>query len=126
MRVLVERVRGLTPEQDWRRAYCEIREFELQLAERKTVVAKFWLQVGLDVQRERFEARDGNPLKRFKVDPEDWENRRYYAAYQLAAREMIAKTDTPYAPWTLVEADDKRHARVKVLRTVCDALEAAL
>ena len=125
-RVLVERVRGLTPEQDWRRAYGEIREFELQLAERKTVVAKFWLQVGLDVQRERFEARDGNPLKRFKVDPEDWENRRYYAAYQLAAREMIAKTDTPYAPWTLVEADDKRHARVKVLRTVCDALEAAL
>jgi polyphosphate:AMP phosphotransferase len=125
-RVLVERVRGLTPEPDWRRAYGEIREFELQLAERKVVISKFWLQIGLDEQRQRFEARDGNPLKRFKVDPEDWENRRFYDGYQLAAREMIAKTDMPYAPWTVVEADDKRHARVKVLQTVCDALEAAL
>jgi len=124
-RVLVERVRGLTAERDWRRAYAEIREFELELSERRIVVAKFWLQVGLDEQRRRFEERDANPLKRFKVDPEDWQNRKFYAGYQLAAREMIAKTDTPDAPWTVVEADNKKYARLKVLRTVCDALERA-
>jgi AMP-polyphosphate phosphotransferase len=125
-RVLVERVRGLTAERDWRRAYAEIREFELELTERHIVVAKFWLQVGLDEQRKRFEERDSNRLKRFKVDPEDWKNRRFYAGYQLAAREMIAKTDAPNAPWTIVEADDKKFARLKVLRTVCDVLDAAM
>jgi polyphosphate:AMP phosphotransferase len=123
-RVLVERVRGFTAETDWRRAYAEIREFELELTERNAVVAKFWLQVGLDEQKRRFDARDENPLKRFKVDPEDWINREFYAGYQLAAREMIAKTDVPDARWTVVEADDKRHARLKVLRTICESIEA--
>ena len=124
-RVLVERVRGFTPEPDWRRAYAEIREFELQLSERHAVVCKFWLQVGLNEQRKRFDERDANRLKRFKVDPEDRENRRYYAGYQLAAREMMEKTQTDYAPWSVIEADDKRYARLKVLRTTCEALDAA-
>ncbi|HEY4366301.1 MAG TPA: hypothetical protein VGN07_03645 [Steroidobacteraceae bacterium] len=122
-RVLVERVRDLTPEADWRRAYDEIREFELQLTEHKIIVQKFWLVVGKDEQLKRFQERDNDPLKRFKVDPEDWANRRFYDAYQRAAHDMIERTHTDYAPWTVIEADDKRYARLKVLRTVCEALE---
>ena len=125
-RVLVERVRDLTPAADWRRAYDEIREFELQLAEHRIVVHKFWLVVGKEEQLKRFRQRDSDPLKRFKVDPEDWANRRFYDAYQAAAHEMIERTHTDYAPWTVIEADDKRYARLKVLRTVCEALEREL
>jgi polyphosphate:AMP phosphotransferase len=125
-RVLVERVRGLTAAADWQRAYDEIREFELQLAEHGIIVHKFWLAVSKDEQLQRLKARDADPLKRFKVDPEDWANRRFYDAYQAAAQEMIERTDTAYAPWTVVEADDKRYARLKVLRAVCEAMERAL
>jgi polyphosphate:AMP phosphotransferase len=121
-RVLVERVRGLTPEADWRRAYDEINEFELQLAEADMTVHKFWLAVGKDEQLKRLEARRQEPLKRFKVDEEDWENRRFYDDYQRAASDMIERTNTEHAPWTIVAADDKRHARVEVLRAACDAI----
>jgi polyphosphate:AMP phosphotransferase len=125
-RVLVERVRDLTTEMDWRRAYAEICEFELQLAEAGHVVHKFWLAVGKDEQLARLEQRAEDPLKRFKVDPEDWANRRYFDAYQVAAREMIERTHAEHAPWTLVEADDKRHARLKVLRSVVESIAASL
>jgi polyphosphate:AMP phosphotransferase len=125
-RVLVERVRDLTGEVDWQRAYAEICEFELQLAEAGRVVHKFWLAVGKDEQLARLEQRATDPLKRFKVDPEDWANRRCFDAYQIAAREMIERTHTEHAPWTLVEADDKRHARLKVLRTVVESIAASL
>jgi len=125
-RVLVERVRGFAAAPDWQRAYDEIREFERQLCEQGLIVHKFWMQVSQAEQLKRFEARDNDKLKRFKVDPEDWENRRFYDQYQLAAHEMIQRTDSDYAPWTLVEADDKKYARLKVLRTVCDAIEGAL
>jgi polyphosphate:AMP phosphotransferase len=125
-RVLVERVRDLTADVDWQRAYAEIREFELQLAEAGHVVHKFWLAVGKDEQLVRLKERADDPLKRFKVDPEDWANRRFYDAYQTAAREMIERTHTEYAPWTVVEADDKKYARLKVLRTVVAAIDAAL
>lgn len=125
-RVLVERVRDLTPQPDWRRAYDEIREFELQLAEHRIVVHKFWLVVGKDEQLKRFKERDSDALKRYKVDAEDWANRRFYDAYQAAAQEMIERTHTGYAPWTVVEADDKKYARLKVLKTACEALEQAL
>lgn len=121
-RVLVERVRDLTPEADWHRAYDEINEFELQLAESKMIVHKFWLALGPDEQLKRLKDREREPLKRFKVDKEDWANRRYFGAYQLAANEMIERTNTDYAPWTIVEADNKKHARLKVLRTVCQAI----
>jgi len=125
-RVLVERVRDLTPEADWQRAYAEIREFELQLAEAGTVVQKFWLAVGKDEQLTRLQQRANDPLKGYKVDPEDWANRRFYDAYQLAAADMIERTHTPCAPWIVVEADDKRHARLEVLRAVVAAIERGL
>lgn len=125
-RVLVERVRDLTVEADWQRAYDEIKEFELQLAEHRIVVHKFWLAVSKQEQLNRFNARDEDKLKRFKVDPEDWANRRFFGAYATAARQMIQRTHTDYAPWTVIEADDKKYARLKVLRTVCEAIEKAL
>lgn len=122
-RVLVERVRDLTPDADWKRAYAEIVEFERQLTEQGLLVAKFWLSVGKDEQLRRFKARDEDPLKRFKVDREDWANRRYYDAYQTAAAEMIRRTDAEHAKWTVVAADDKKHARLTVLNAVCETLE---
>lgn len=125
-RVLVERVRDLTADADWQRAYDEINEFELQLAEHRIIVHKFWLAISKEEQLRRFKKRDEDPLKRFKVDPEDWANRRFYDAYEVAAHEMIERTHTDHAPWTVVEADDKKYARLKVLRTVCDAMDEAL
>ena len=125
-RVLVERVRDLASEADWRRAYDEINEFERQLSEHGYIVLKFWLALGKDEQLKRFEERDNDPLKAFKVDPEDWANRRYYDDYQRAASDMIKRTDTKHAPWTVVEADDKKYARLKVLRAVCEGIEKAI
>jgi AMP-polyphosphate phosphotransferase len=125
-RVLVERVRGFARAPDWQRAYDEINEFERQLVEHRVIVAKFWLAVGREEQFERFAERDRNPLKRFKVDPEDWANRKHWVAYQRAAQEMLARTDTRHAPWTVVPADDKRYARLAVLRSLGDRIEAAL
>lgn len=122
-RVLVERVRGLTAEADWTRAYDEIVEFERQLTEHGLKVAKFWLSVSKEEQLRRFKARDEDPLKRFKVDREDWANRRYFDAYQAAAAEMIRRTDKRDAKWTVVAADDKKQARLTVLKAVCEVLE---
>lgn len=125
-RVLVERVRGFAAPPDWRRAYDEINEFEHQLTETGLIVAKFWLQVSKAEQLRRFKARDEDPLKRFKVDPEDWTNRTFYDAYHTAAAEMVARTDTAHARWNVVPADDKKSARLHVLRTVCETVDAAL
>ncbi len=125
-RVLVERVRGFAAPPDWRRAYDEICEFERQLTEAGLIVAKFWLQVSKAEQLRRFKARDEDPLKRFKVDPEDWANRTFYDAYQAAAGDMVQRTDTPAARWTVVPADDKKSARLHVLHVVCETIEAAL
>jgi AMP-polyphosphate phosphotransferase len=125
-RVLVERVRGFATPADWRRAYAEICEFEHQLTEHGLVVAKFWLQVSKTEQLRRFKARDEDPLKRFKVDPEDWTNRSLFDAYQLAAAEMVQRTQSPEARWHVVPADDKKSARLHVLRVVCETIEAAL
>jgi polyphosphate:AMP phosphotransferase len=125
-RVLVERVHGIAARGDWQRAYGEINEFERELAEHQVVVAKFWMSVSPEEQLARFRERDRNPLKRFKVDPEDWRNRQQWQAYQQAARDMIALTDTRHAPWTIVPADDKRYARLAVLRALCERIEAAI
>jgi polyphosphate kinase 2 (PPK2 family) len=125
-RVLVERVHQLASKADWQRAYGEINEFELELTEHRIVVAKFWMAVGEDEQLARFKERDRNPLKRFKVDPEDWRNRKQWQAYQAAARDMIALTSTRHAPWTIVPADDKRQARLAVLAALCDRIEAVV
>jgi AMP-polyphosphate phosphotransferase len=125
-RVLVERVRGFAAPPDWRRAFDEINEFEHQLRESGLIVAKFWLQVSKAEQLRRFKERDEDPLKRFKVDPEDWTNRTFYDAYQAAAAEMVERTHTRDARWNVVPGDDKKSARLHVLRVVCDAVEAAL
>ena len=125
-RVLVERVRGFADAPDWQRAYEEINEFEQQLVEHQVIVAKFWMSVSPAEQLARFAERDRNRLKRFKVDPEDWINRKLWKPYQVAARDMLALTSTPHAPWTIVPADDKRHARLTVLRGLCERIESAL
>ena len=125
-RVLVERVEGLAPAADWMRAYREINDFEEQLLRSGTIVAKFWLQISKEEQLKRFRARETTPFKRFKITPEDWRNRKKWAAYEEAVADMIERTSTEIAPWTIVEAEDKAFARVKVLRTLARTLEAAL
>ncbi len=125
-RVLVERVEGFCSEADWMRAYDEINEFEEQLVRNGAVVCKFWLQISKDEQLERFQEREQTGFKRFKITPEDWRNRERWEDYERAVADMVDRTSTSLAPWTLVEANDKYFARVKVLRTICDALDDAL
>jgi polyphosphate:AMP phosphotransferase len=125
-RVLVERVEGFCRESDWMRAYDEINQFEEQLVDSGIVVCKFWLQISKAEQLRRFEAREKTAFKQFKITKEDWRNRRKWAAYEQAVADMVDRTSTELAPWTLVEAEDKRFGRVKVVRTIADALERAL
>lgn len=125
-RVLVERVEGLCSEADWMRAYGEINDLEDALVENGTVVVKFWLAISPQEQLRRFRARQRTRFKRFKITPEDWRNRRRWKAYEAAVCDMVERTSTNRAPWTLVEANDKRHARIEVLRTLCRAIEARL
>jgi polyphosphate:AMP phosphotransferase len=122
-RVLVERIEGFCDTDDWMRAYGEINEFEEQVAESGVVVVKFWLQISAEEQLARFEARATTGFKRHKITPDDWRNREKWDAYQQAASEMIERTSTEYAPWTIVEANDKYHARIRVLETVAARLE---
>jgi polyphosphate:AMP phosphotransferase len=125
-RVLVERVEGLANEADWMRAYDEINEFEEQWLRNGTILCKFWLQIGKDEQLRRFKGREQTRFKRFKITQEDWRNRKRWVAYEQAVADMVDRTSTEIAPWTLVEANDKNHARVKVLRTICRALKDAI
>ncbi|MEH3021825.1 MAG: polyphosphate:AMP phosphotransferase [Pseudomonas oryzihabitans] len=124
-RVLVERVEELTPVADWQRAYGEINDFEAQLHDAGIVLAKFWLAIDQDTQLERFKAREETPFKRFKITEDDWRNRDKWNLYSQAVDDMVLQTSTAVAPWTLVEANDKRFARVKVVRTLNEALERA-
>jgi polyphosphate:AMP phosphotransferase len=125
-RVLVERVEGFATEAEWRRAYTEINDFESQLSEFGIVLLKFWLHITSEEQLERFQQREATPYKRWKLTDEDWRNREKWDLYQTAVQAMVERTSTFYAPWTLVEGNCKRHARVKTLKTVADALEKAL
>jgi polyphosphate:AMP phosphotransferase len=124
-RVLVERVEGFATPAEWRRAYAEINDFEAQLARAGNVVVKLWLQISQEEQLRRFREREEISFKRFKITPEDWRNREKWDAHERAASEMIEHTSTEHAPWTLVEAEDKRYARVKILKTIADAIESA-
>ncbi|WP_426141622.1 polyphosphate:AMP phosphotransferase [Pseudomonas sp. DWP3-1-2] len=124
-RVLVERVEGFCREADWLRAYGEINDFEEQLTDSGIVVVKFWLAIDEDTQLERFQAREKIPFKRYKITDDDWRNRAKWPQYRDAICDMVDRTSTEIAPWTLIEANDKRWARVKVLRTLNNALEAA-
>jgi polyphosphate kinase 2 (PPK2 family) len=123
-RVLVERVEGFAAPGEWQRAYGEINAFEEQLVDADVVLLKFWLAISPEEQLRRFEQRKQIAYKRYKLTPEDWRNRKKWDAYEAAASEMIERTSTEIAPWTLVSAEDKRHARVQVLETLCDRLEA--
>ena len=125
-RVLVERVEGFASESEWRRAYKEINDFEDALARDGIVLVKFWLQISAEEQLRRFEDREKEPWKQHKITAEDYRNREKTNQYEVAAAEMIARSSTDYAPFTLVEANDKRYARVKVLETICERLERAL
>ncbi|MDQ7989966.1 MAG: polyphosphate:AMP phosphotransferase [Candidatus Dactylopiibacterium sp.] len=125
-RVLVERIEGFCSEADWLRAYAEINDFEHELVAAGAVVLKFWLQIDPDEQLRRFEAREAESYKRFKITPDDWRNRDKWSAYQQAAVDMIDRTSTGRAPWIPVEANDKNFARVKILKAVCKHLEDAL
>ena len=122
-RVLVERVEGFADKSAWKRAYEEIRDFERMLTEEGTVLVKFWLHVSSREQLKRFEARADDPLKSWKLTDEDWRNRKKRRAYVRAVEDMLEETDRENAPWTLVEADSKRYARVKVVESVIAAAE---
>ncbi len=125
-RVLVERVEGYCAPDDWLRAYQEINDFERQLAEADYVIVKFWLAIDQEEQLARFEDRDAQPTKRYKLTPHDWRNRDKWPLYERAATDMIDRTSSRAAPWTLVEANDKKFARLKVLRAIVERLEQAI
>jgi polyphosphate:AMP phosphotransferase len=125
-RVLVERVEGFATDRDWNRAYGEINDFEADLTRHGLVVAKFWLAISKEEQARRFEARRGTGYKRFKLTDEDWRNREKWDDYVRAISDMVDRTSTEIAPWTMVEAEDKFWARIKVLETLCDRLERRL
>ena len=125
-RVMVERLEGFCTEDDWKRAYDEINEFERELTDAGMLVLKFWVQIDKDTQLARFTERQNTPEKRWKITDEDWRNREKWDAYEGAIDEMLQKTNTENAPWHILESVDKRYARIKAIKTVIDAIEAAL
>ncbi len=125
-RVMVERLEGFCSENDWKRAYNEINEFEKELADWGAVIIKFWVQIDKDTQLQRFELRQNTPKKRWKITEEDWRNREKWDAYEAAVNEMIQKTSTVYAPWHILESVDKKYARIKALRIVTEEIEKAV
>lgn len=125
-RVLVERIEGFCSEQEWKRAYREINEIEEHMVNFGTVLIKFWLHIDQDEQLRRFKAREQTPHKHWKITDEDWRNREKWDQYKEAVDEMLFRTSTAYAPWTIVEANSKYYARIKALRTVIEAVEARL
>lgn len=125
-RLMVERVEGFATEDEWSRAYREINEFERQLTDFGTVIVKFWLQIDKDEQLRRFKARQETPEKNWKITDEDWRNREKWDLFEVAVIDMLRRTSTTYAPWTILEANCKLYARIKGLQTVADALENAI
>ncbi len=125
-RVLVERVEGFCNKDEWRRAFQEINQFERQLIDFGTVLVKFWLHISQEEQLARFQERENTPYKSWKLTDEDWRNRDKWDAYAAAVEDMLLKTSTTIAPWTVVPSNDKYYARVNVLETVVEALEREL
>jgi len=125
-RVLVERVEGFCSDADWLRAYSEINDFEEQLHDHNVVLCKFWLHVSPEEQMRRFTERQASEFKRFKITEEDWRNREKWQPYVHAVCDMVDRTSTEIAPWTLVAAEDKYSARIQVLQTLCDRIEGAM
>lgn len=125
-RVMVERIEGFCSKEEWRRAYREMNDMEEQLANHGTIVIKFWMHIDKDEQARRFAERQENPAKQWKITDEDWRNREKWDQYEKAVDEMLIRTSTTYAPWVIVEANSKYYARIKVLRTVVEAIEERL
>jgi polyphosphate kinase 2 (PPK2 family) len=125
-RVLVERVEGLASREQWLRAYDEINDFERSLVEEGTIIVKFWLHISEAEQLKRFEQRAADPLKAWKLTDEDWANRARRSEYEQAVEDMIGRTDQPRAGWNLIAAESKRYARLAVVRTVNEAIEAGM
>lgn len=122
-RVMVERIEGFCTKEEWQRAYKEINDMEKDLTDAGAIVLKFWMQIDKDEQARRFQARQDDPDKRWKITEEDWRNREKWEQYEEAVNEMLIRTSTAYAPWTVVEGNDKYFARIKVLETVTAAIE---
>ncbi len=125
-RVLVERLEGFAAEPEWRRAYREINEFELELVEHGVIVIKFWMHISKDEQLRRFRDREVTLYKRHKINAEDWRNRRKWQSYEIAVGDMLSLTSSRHAPWHLVAANNKRHARLEIIKISCKQVEAAL
>lgn len=125
-RVLVERVEGFASENEWRRAYREINDFERQLTNHRMLLVKLWFHISPEEQLKRFEARKDTPHKRWKLTEEDWRNRNKWEEYEQAVEDMLQKTSTVTAPWTIIEGNDKYWERVKTQRTVIEAMAPAL
>ena len=125
-RVPVERVEGLASEEAWRRAYQEIVDLETTLAAEGTILVKLWLHLSPEEQLRRFESRRKDPYRAWKLTDEDWRNREKRPEYEAAVEEMLERTDHSRGRWFVIPAEDKRYARVAVVRTVCEEIEAAL
>ena len=125
-RVMVERIEGFCTKEEWQRAYKEINDMEKDLYDAGAIVIKFWMHIDKDEQERRFKERQQNPEKQWKITDEDWRNREKWEQYEDAVNEMLLRTSTEYAPWVVVEGNDKYYARVKVLKTVVDAIEERL
>ena len=125
-RVMVERIEGFAKDYEWQRAYDEIKDMEQQWAEHGFAIAKFWLQIDKEEQLRRFTDRQNDPMKQWKITDEDWRNRDKWEAYEEAVNEMLVRTDTSYAPWTVVEGNNKYYARLKVLKTIVELFEKKL
>lgn len=125
-RVMVERVEGLCTEDEWKRAYKEMNDMERHIYNNDTLIIKFWIHIDKDEQLKRFNIRQNNPLKQYKITDEDWRNREKWEHYEKAVDEMLIRTDTDYAPWIVVESNSKKYARIKVLEIVCDMMEKHL
>jgi polyphosphate kinase 2 (PPK2 family) len=125
-RLLVERVEGFTPEKVWREAYDDIVSFERTIADDGYIIIKFFLHISKEEQKRRFKKLEKDPLEAWHVQPEDWEHHRKYDEYVIAIEEMLARTDTEWGPWTLVEATDRYWTRIKVFETIIGRLEETL
>lgn len=125
-RVLVERVEGFASDDEWRRSYAEINDFEDQLIDHGIVLIKFWIHISKEEQYQRFKQREETPYKRWKLTDEDWRNREKWSDYEQAVNDMVQYTSTAKSPWTLIEGNDKKFARVKAIETYCERLTAAL
>jgi len=122
-RVLVERVEGFCSQEAWQRAFSEINYFEKQMVDFGAIIFKFWVHIGQQEQLRRFKEREGSGYKSWKLTDEDWRNRGKWEDYESAVEDMLLKTSTNNAPWTIVEGNDKLYARIKVLKTVVEKLE---